>query len=323
MLLRLRSLTLVLLLLMQLVQLVVFLILPSLNLALVLSSVLFWPIEQSSEGWKIILYMRFPSQFAPCLVSCCWSSSGSLTSRLLCCSSLRFSVMVPLWQYQRTEWNHLLYQTDRSWLRFFTIDIVLGSYLAMMIVIFFWVAYKTDFFPWVFHVSTIERITHEDFWKLATAIYLQVNTVSQALIFVTRSWSWSYVECPGLLLVEAFLVAQLVATLIAVHANWSFAVIEGIGWSRAGVIWLNNIIFSIPLDFIKFIILYALSEKAWDLIIEQRIAFTRQKDFGKEAREPKWAIHPTWYSSFLFISWFPCYICQSMGSDKQEYWPIW
>ncbi|WJZ82022.1 hypothetical protein VitviT2T_001820 [Vitis vinifera] len=108
------------------------------------------------------------------------------------------------------------------------------------------------------------------------------------------NFCWSYVECPGLLLVEAFLVAQLVATLIAVHANWSFAVIEGIGWSRAGVIWLNNIIFSIPLDFIKFIILYALSEKAWDLIIEQRIAFTRQKDFGKEAREPKWAIHPTW-----------------------------
>ena len=119
MLLRLRSLTLVLLLLMQLVQLVVSLILPPLNLALVLSSVLFWPIEQSSEGWKIILYMGFPSQFAPCLVSCWWSSSGSLTSRLLCCSSLRFSVMVPLWQYQRTGWNHLLYQTVRSWLRFF------------------------------------------------------------------------------------------------------------------------------------------------------------------------------------------------------------
>lgn len=29
----------------------------------------------------------------------------------------------------------------------FTIGIVLGSYLAMMTVIFFWAAYKTDFFP--------------------------------------------------------------------------------------------------------------------------------------------------------------------------------
>jgi H+-transporting ATPase len=29
----------------------------------------------------------------------------------------------------------------------FTTGVVLGSYLAMMTVIFFWVAYKTDFFP--------------------------------------------------------------------------------------------------------------------------------------------------------------------------------
>ena len=33
----------------------------------------------------------------------------------------------------------------------FTTGIVLGSYLAVMTVIFFWAAYKTDFFP-VFHL---------------------------------------------------------------------------------------------------------------------------------------------------------------------------
>ena len=49
--------------------------------------------------------------------------------------------------------------------------------------------------------------------KLASAIYLQVSTVSQALIFVTRSRSWSFVERPGLLLVGAFAVAQLVRKL--------------------------------------------------------------------------------------------------------------
>ncbi|KAJ9140406.1 hypothetical protein P3X46_031060 [Hevea brasiliensis] len=171
----------------------------------------------------------------------------------------------------------------------FTTGIVLGSYLAMMTVIFFWAAYKTDFFPRVFGVSTLEKTAHDDFRKLASAIYLQVSTISQALIFVTRSRSWSYVERPGLLLVVAFLVAQLVATLIAVYANWSFAAIEGIGWGWAGVIWLYNIIFYIPLDFIKFFIGYALSGRAWDLVIEQRIAFTRQKDFGKEQRELQWA----------------------------------
>ncbi|XP_025618744.1 ATPase 11, plasma membrane-type isoform X1 [Arachis hypogaea] len=171
----------------------------------------------------------------------------------------------------------------------FTTGIVLGSYLAMMTVIFFWAAYKTNFFPRVFGVSTLEKSAHDDFRKLASAIYLQVSTISQALIFVTRSRGWSYVERPGLLLVVAFVVAQLIATLIAVYANWSFAAIEGIGWGWAGVIWLYNIIFYIPLDIIKFLIRYALSGRAWDLVIEQRIAFTRQKDFGKEQRELQWA----------------------------------
>ncbi|KAK4427239.1 Plasma membrane ATPase 3 [Sesamum alatum] len=171
----------------------------------------------------------------------------------------------------------------------FATGVVLGGYLAMMTVIFFWAAYKTDFFPRVFGVSTLEKTAHDDFRKLASAIYLQVSTISQALIFVTRSRSWSYVERPGLLLVAAFVIAQLVATLIAVYANWSFAAIEGIGWGWAGVIWLYNIIFYIPLDIIKFLTRYALSGRAWDLVLEQRIAFTRQKDFGKEQRELKWA----------------------------------
>ncbi|KAJ1386896.1 P-type ATPase [Sesbania bispinosa] len=171
----------------------------------------------------------------------------------------------------------------------FTTGIILGGYLAMMTVIFFWGAYKTDFFPSTFGVSSLHKRDVDDFRKLASAIYLQVSTISQALIFVTRARSWSYVERPGLLLVAAFIVAQLIATLIAVYASWSFAAIEGIGWGWAGVVWLYNLIFYIPLDFIKFIIRYALSGKAWDLVIEQRIAFTRKKDFGKEERELKWA----------------------------------
>ncbi|RWV77402.1 hypothetical protein GW17_00061769, partial [Ensete ventricosum] len=62
-----------------------------------------------------------------------------------------------------------------------------------------------------------------------------------------------------------------------------------IGWRWAGVIWLYNLIFYFPLDIIKFFIRYALSGKAWELVIEQRIAFTRKKDFGKEERELRWA----------------------------------
>ena len=63
-----------------------------------------------------------------------------------------------------------------------------------------------------------------------------------------------------------------IATLIAVYANWSFAAIEGIGWGWAGVIWLYNIVFYIPLDLIKFFIRYAISGRAWDLVIDQRVS---------------------------------------------------
>ncbi|KAK1563273.1 hypothetical protein Q3G72_025292 [Acer saccharum] len=171
----------------------------------------------------------------------------------------------------------------------FTTGIILGGYLAMMTVIFFWASYRTNFFPRIFGVASLQKKGTDDWRKLASAIYLQVSTISQALIFVTRSRSWSFVERPGLLLVTAFIVAQLIATLIAVYANWSFCAIEGIGWGWAGVVWLYNIVFYIPLDIIKFITRYALSGKAWDLVIDQRIAFTRKKDFGKEERELKWA----------------------------------
>ncbi|GAU35281.1 hypothetical protein TSUD_274830, partial [Trifolium subterraneum] len=91
----------------------------------------------------------------------------------------------------------------------FTTGIILGGYLAMMTVIFFWAAYKTDFFPSTFGVSSLQKKDTDDIRKLASAIYLQVSTISQALIFVTRSRSWSFLERPGLLLVAAFIIAQL------------------------------------------------------------------------------------------------------------------
>jgi hypothetical protein len=62
-----------------------------------------------------------------------------------------------------------------------------------------------------------------------------------------------------------------IATLIAVYANWAFAAIKGIGWGWAGVIWLYNVVFYFPLDIIKFLTRYALSGRAWDLVLEQRV----------------------------------------------------
>lgn len=168
----------------------------------------------------------------------------------------------------------------------FATGIVLGGYLALMTVIFFWVMKDTSFFSDKFSVKHLGDSDHE----MTAALYLQVSIISQALIFVTRSRSWSFVERPGMLLMSAFIAAQLVATLIAVYANWGFARIKGIGWGWAGVIWLYSIVTYFPLDLLKFAIRYILSGKAWDNLLENRTAFTSKKDYGKEEREAQWAL---------------------------------
>ncbi|KAF5947888.1 hypothetical protein HYC85_013845 [Camellia sinensis] len=174
--------------------------------------------------------------------------------------------------------------------------------------------------------------------QMMAALYLQVSIVSQALIFVTRSRSWSFAERPGLLLLFAFVAASwyefpnnllifmckdkylyrnvldiIIATLIAVYAKWGFATIEGCGWGWAGVIWLYSVVTYIPLDLLKFAIRYALSGKAWDTLLENKLefkfsnkgeffiflwfsddslvltAFTTKSNYGKEEREAQWA----------------------------------
>ncbi|KAK6912371.1 hypothetical protein RJ641_021972, partial [Dillenia turbinata] len=168
----------------------------------------------------------------------------------------------------------------------FVTGIVLGGYLALMTVIFFWAMKETKFFPDKFGVRPLKNSPEE----MMAALYLQVSIVSQALIFVTRSRSWSYVERPGLLLVSAFIAAQLVATIIAVYANWGFAKIKGCGWGWAGVIWLYSLVTYVPLDLLKFAIRYVLSGKAWDSLLENKTAFTTKKDYGKGEREAQWAL---------------------------------
>lgn len=75
----------------------------------------------------------------------------------------------------------------------------------------------------MFGVSTLEKTAHDDYRKLASAVYLQVSTISQALIFVTRSRSWSFVERPGMLLVVAFVIAQLVSQLNLLEFKFIFS----------------------------------------------------------------------------------------------------
>ncbi|KAE8770248.1 ATPase 2, plasma membrane-type-like [Hordeum vulgare] len=122
------------------------------------------------------------------------------------------------------------------------------------------------------------------------AVYLQVSIISQALIFVTRSRGWSFRERPGALLLGAFLLAQMVATLIAVYADWPFAKMKGVGWGWAGAIWLFTIVTYFPLDVLKFAIRYFLSGRGWSNVFDGKTAFAQGVDYGTDKRKAEWAV---------------------------------
>ncbi|KAF5753706.1 putative P-type H(+)-exporting transporter [Helianthus annuus] len=91
----------------------------------------------------------------------------------------------------------------------FATGIVLGTYLSLVTVLFFWLSSRTDFFPRLFGVRSI--VGNDD--EVTPALYLQVRIISQALIFVTRSQSWPFLERPSTLLMLAFVLAQITGIL--------------------------------------------------------------------------------------------------------------
>ncbi|XP_044982848.1 ATPase 10, plasma membrane-type-like isoform X1 [Hordeum vulgare subsp. vulgare] len=160
----------------------------------------------------------------------------------------------------------------------FATGVVIGTYLALLTVLFYWAVTGTTFFESHFGVRSLKLDAEE----LSSAVYLQVSITSQALIFVTRSRGISFLDRPGALLVCAFVVAQLVATLVAVYAAVGFASISGVGWRWAGVIWLYSLVSYLPLDLIKVAVRYALSGDAWGLLFDRKAAFARRRDYYGE-----------------------------------------
>ena len=62
--------------------------------------------------------------------------------------------------------------------------------------------------------------------------------------------------------------------MISATVTWDVAGIRKIGWGWTGVIWLFNIVTYLPLDPIKFAVQYALSGRAWGLVVDKRVSFT-------------------------------------------------
>ncbi|KAJ1730301.1 ATPase 4, plasma membrane-type, partial [Coemansia biformis] len=130
----------------------------------------------------------------------------------------------------------------------FAYAIVYGCYLTLSTLIFFVVVDKTNFFQ----RHGCKAFTNHNDFSFHSVIYLQVSILSQALIFVTRAQGFFFAERPSVFLMGAFVVAQFVATIITAYANWGFTEIYGAGWHWVGAVWIWDIVWFVPLDFIKF-----------------------------------------------------------------------
>lgn len=72
-------------------------------------------------------------------------------------------------------------------------------------------------------------------------IYLQVAQISQALIFITRSHGWFFMERPSFALLGAFCLAQLISSIIAAYGDWGFSAVQGISGGWIGICWVWNV----------------------------------------------------------------------------------
>ncbi|KAI9607625.1 hypothetical protein KEM48_003534 [Puccinia striiformis f. sp. tritici PST-130] len=131
----------------------------------------------------------------------------------------------------------------------FTYAVAYGLHLALSTILLFVVIVNTTFFEDTFGISPLKDANDP---QLHMIIYLQVAIISQALIFITRSHSWFFMERPSMALVGAFCIAQTVASLLAVFGTMEFASVQAISLSWVGVAWVWNLFWFLPMDLIKF-----------------------------------------------------------------------
>jgi H+-transporting ATPase len=97
---------------------------------------------------------------------------------------------------------------------------------------------ETTFFQDKFGVHLDSPVATANDPMLHMIIYLQVAIISQALIFVTRSHSFFFMERPSTALMVAFCIAQLISSIIAAYGDWTFTKIRAISGGWIGIVWV-------------------------------------------------------------------------------------
>jgi H+-transporting ATPase len=122
----------------------------------------------------------------------------------------------------------------------FAFAVAYGLYLTLSTVVLVVVILETSFFQDTFGVELENdpSVPLANDRMLHMITYLQVAIISQALIFVTRSHGFFFMERPSVALVVAFCIAQLVSSIIAAYGDWGFTNIRAISGGWIGIVWV-------------------------------------------------------------------------------------
>ncbi|KAJ6624073.1 hypothetical protein B0H10DRAFT_2162340 [Mycena sp. CBHHK59/15] len=123
-----------------------------------------------------------------------------------------------------------------------------GLHLTLSTVIFVIVTVQTTFFQRTFGVLLSPSQPQYDN-QLRMLVYLQVAMISHALVFVVRTPGFLFASRPSTVVLGVFSVWQVVLSVIARYGNCGFARVH------------TNLIWFVPLDWIKIAVLFALSKR--------------------------------------------------------------
>jgi len=139
----------------------------------------------------------------------------------------------------------------------FIMAFVMGFYLTLSSLIFFYLIIQTNFFESRFGVMPLKyNVTNpvdNASFMLCGVIYLQVSITGQLIIFTTRARTFFFFNRPSVLLMCAAVIAQLTATLIAVYGNSAWTQLYPIGWGWAAIVWVWSLIWIVPMDIPKIL----------------------------------------------------------------------
>ena len=127
-----------------------------------------------------------------------------------------------------------------SWdlVEIFAFAVAYGLYLTLSTVALVIIILETTFFQDKFGVTLETVPVSANDRMLHMIVYLQVAIISQALIFVTRSHGFFFMERPSAALFIAFCIAQLVSSIIAAYGDWGFTKIRAISGGWIGIVWV-------------------------------------------------------------------------------------